>query len=216
MTKELQLNQILDFAKSIHLNEGTGHDWFHIERVNNLAMKIATIETVDTIYVSMVALLHDVADHKLNNGDENIGFIKISEFLKSILFTQEEIDSIIQDIKHISFKGGNNNNDNQSNASKIVQDADRLDALGAIGIARTFAYGGSKKRLLYDPEVKPKLNQNTEQYKNSNAPTINHFYEKLLLLKDLMNTKTGKLLAEKRHQFLEQFLEQFYNEWNEK
>lgn len=216
MTKAQQLNKILDFAKSFHLNEGTGHDWFHIQRVNNLAIKIATIEKVDTFYVSIVALLHDIADYKLNDGDENIGFIKINDFLKSIKFSENQINSIIQDIKHISFKGGNNLVDSQSICSKIVQDADRLDALGAIGIARAFAYGGSKKRLLYDPEIKPQTNQNTEQYKNSNAPTINHFYEKLLLLKDLMNTRTGKILAERRHQFLEQFLKQFYSEWNEK
>lgn len=216
MTKEQQLTKIKAFAKSFHLNEGTGHDWFHIERVTNLANKIALSEQVDYFYVSIVALLHDVADYKLNNGDENSGFIKITNFLSSIDFSKNEIDNIIQDIKNISFKGGNNKSENQSLVSKIVQDADRLDALGAIGIARAFAYGGSKKRLLYDPEVSPQKNQNAEQYKNSNAPTINHFYEKLLLLKDLMNTATGKKLAQKRHVFLEQFLEQFYSEWNEK
>jgi uncharacterized protein len=213
MTKDEQLKLTEQFAQSFHTGEATGHDWFHIQRVVNVAVKIAKIEHVNVFKVSLIALLHDVADYKLNNGDETIGFNKITDFLKSIELEDQEIQSIITDIKNISFKGGNNKVVNQSIESKIVQDADRLDALGAIGIARTFAYGGSKKRVLYDPEIKPQLIQTTEEYKNSNAPTINHFYEKLLLLKDHMNTNAAKEMAKERHLFLEQFLEQFYKEW---
>jgi uncharacterized protein len=213
MTKDEQLKRIEAFAQSFHTGEATGHDWFHIQRVTKVARKIAAIENVDLFKVSVVALLHDIADYKLNNGDENSGFIKITDFLMSIELNDQEIQSIITDIKNISFKGGNNKVESQSMESKIVQDADRLDALGAIGIARTFAYGGSKKRVLYDPEIKPLLNQSAEEYKNSTAPTINHFYEKLLLLKDHMNTNAAKEIAKERHLFLEQFLEQFYKEW---
>lgn len=216
MTKEEQLKRIEAFAQSFHTGEATGHDWFHIQRVTKLARKIAEIENVDLFKVSVVALLHDIADYKLNNGDENSGFIKITDFLKSVGLNDNEIQSVITDIKNISFKGGNNKVESQSMESKIVQDADRLDALGAIGIARTFAYGGSKKRVLYDPEIKPLLNQSAEEYKNSTAPTINHFYEKLLLLKDHMNTNAAKEIAKERHQFLEIFLEQFYKEWEGK
>lgn len=208
-----QLIAIREFAKSFHLIDATGHDWFHISRVVNVAKQIALAENVDVDKVEVVALLHDIADYKMNNGDENIGFEKITQFLTAIDFTQDQISEIITDIKNISFKGGNNDNSNQSITSKVVQDADRIDAIGAIGIARTFAYGGSKKRMMYDPEIKPQLHQTAEEYKNSTAPTINHFYEKLLLLKDKMNTNTAKQIAEQRHLFLEQFLAQFFKEW---
>lgn len=214
MKKNNQLLEIQKFAKSFHLHDSTGHDWWHIYRVVNMAKKIAVSENANPIQVEMVALLHDIADYKMNNGDETIGFTKITDFLTSIEFSVQEMESIITDIKNISYKGGNNEVLNQSIESKIVQDADRLDAIGAIGVARTFAYGGSKHRMMYDPDIHPALHQTTEQYKNSTAPTINHFYEKLLLLKDKMNTTTAKQIAEKRHQFLEQFLNQFFEEWN--
>lgn len=216
MTKNNQLLEIQKFAKSFHLHDSTGHDWFHIYRVVNMAKKIAVSENADIHQVEIVALLHDIADYKMNNGDETIGFTKITDFLTSIEFSVQEIESIITDIKNISYKGGNNEVLNQSIESKIVQDADRLDAIGAIGVARTFAYGGSKHRMMYDPNIHPALHQTTEQYKNSTAPTINHFYEKLLLLKDKMNTNTAKQIAEKRHLFLEQFLNQFFEEWEGK
>lgn len=211
-----QLIAIRKFAQSFHQTDATGHDWFHIMRVVTVAKKIAIVEQTDQVKVEIVALLHDIADYKLNNGDETIGFEKITQFLTSIEFTQQEIDTIITDIKNISFKGGNNEVNNQSLTSKIVQDADRIDAIGAIGVARTFAYGGSKKRMMYDPAIKPELHQTAEQYKNSTAPTINHFFEKLLLLKNKMNTKTAQQIAEKRHLFLEQFLKQFFEEWEGK
>ncbi|MCC7331831.1 MAG: HD domain-containing protein [Flavobacteriales bacterium] len=210
-----KLTKTKNFAHSFHHGEGTGHDWFHVQRVNKMAIKIAEFEGVNSFKVSIIALLHDVADYKLNNGDENIGYQKIKKFLSSIDFNNQEIESIIKDIKEISFMGGNNIVDNQSIESKIVQDADRLDALGAIGIARAFAYGGSKNRLLFDPSCKPNLNQTKAEYKNSNAPTINHFYEKLLVLKDKMNTSYAIQIAEERHAFLEIFLEQFYKEWGD-
>lgn len=216
MKKNNQLLEIQKFAKSFHLHDSTGHDWWHIYRVVNMAKKIAVSENADINQVEMVALLHDIADYKMNNGDETLGFTKITDFLTSIEFSVQEIDSIITDIKNISYKGGNNEVFNQSIESKIVQDADRLDAIGAIGVARTFAYGGSKHRMMYDPDIHPALHQTVEQYKNSTAPTINHFYEKLLLLKDKMNTATAKQIAEKRHLFLEQFLNQFFEEWEGK
>ncbi|MGE0561777.1 MAG: HD domain-containing protein [Flavobacteriales bacterium] len=216
MTKNQQLIAIRAFAQSFHQTDATGHDWFHISRVVNVAKKIAEAEHADVVKVEIVALLHDIADYKMNNGDESIGFEKITRFLLSLAFTPEEINEIITDIKNISFKGGNNVVSDQSITSKIVQDADRIDAIGAIGVARTFAYGGSKKRMMYDPEIKPQLHQTAEEYKNSTAPTINHFYEKLLLLKDKMNTQTAKQIAEQRHLFLEYFLTQFFNEWEGK
>lgn len=213
MTENQHLIAIREFAQSFHLYDSTGHDWWHIYRVVNIAKKIAASENANAIQVEIVALLHDIADYKMNNGDETIGFTKISNFLTLIGISVQEIESIITDIKNISYKGGNNEVLNQSIESKIVQDADRLDAIGAIGVARTFAYGGSKHRMMYDPKIHPALHQTTEQYKNSTAPTINHFYEKLLLLKDKMNTTTAKQIAEKRHLFLQQFLNRFFEEW---
>lgn len=216
MINSKQLNAIHNFAKSFHLHDSSGHDWWHIYRVVNMAKRIALAEKADVNKVEIIALLHDIADYKLNNGNETLGFSKITDLLSSLDMSINDIESIIIDIKNISFKGGNNLVTNQTIESKIVQDADRLDAIGAIGIARTFAYGGSKNRIMYDPEIKPATNQTVEQYKNSTAPTLNHFYEKLLLLKDKMNTKTAQKIAEKRHLFLEQFLNQFFEEWDAK
>ncbi len=215
MIKTKQLALINNVVKSFHEGETTGHDWFHIQRVVKMAKKIALAENADVVKVEIIALLHDVADYKLNNGDEKVGLEKISNLLKSINFDEHEIMEIMEDIKNISFKGGNNCAINQSFESKIVQDADRIDALGAIGIARAFAYGGSKHRELYNPAIKPQLIQTVQEYQNSKAPTLNHFYEKLLLLKDKMNTTTAKQIATQRHDFLEDFLKQFYQEWND-
>ena len=158
-------------------------------------------------------MLHDIADSKFHHGDETIGPKIARDFLVSQNVAVDTINAVIAIIENISFKGGNFEKIYTSKELEIVQDADRLDALGAIGIARTFNYGGFKNRTLYNPKIQPNLNMTKEEYKKSNAPTINHFYEKLLLLKDKMNTKTGKKIAAERHRFMEQFLAQFYAEW---
>jgi uncharacterized protein len=194
-----------------------GHDWFHIERVYNNALLIAKNEPVDVIVVSLAALLHDIADSKFNEGDETIGPKMASEFLLKQNVSSEIIEHVTQIIEHMSFKNSFDlGTAFKSKEMEVVQDADRLDAIGAIGIARCFNYGGFKNRPLYDPEIPPNLNMTKAEYKASTAPTINHFYEKLLLLKDQMHTKTGKQIASERHQYMEGFLKQFYAEWEGK
>ncbi len=213
MNKESIIQITKEFVKEQLRNAEGGHDWFHIERVWKTSKHIALEEDADTFIVELGALLHDIADSKFHNGDEDIGPAIARKFLQSIGaddFTIREVDHII---RHISFKGGHTTTQVMSTELKIVQDADRLDAIGAIGIARAFNYGGFKGRALYDPAIKPNLHMDKETYKNSSAPTINHFYEKLLLLKDRMNTKTGKKFAESRHEFMLNFLENFYKEW---
>lgn len=190
-----------------------GHDWFHIERVYNNALLIAKGEECDLLVVQLGALLHDVADSKFHNGDETVGPKVAREFLQGQGVAEEVIVHVVNIIENISFKGGNFEKKFSSKELDIVQDADRLDALGAIGIARTFNYGGFKNRPLYDPAITPNLNMTKEEYKASNAPTLNHFYEKLLLLKDRFTTETGKKIAEGRHKYMEDFLAQFYAEW---
>lgn len=191
-----------------------GHDWFHTKRVYNNALLIAGGETCNTTVVALGALLHDVADSKFYNGDETVGPRMAWEFLESQNASESIIIQVVNIIENISFKGGNFKKKFHSIELDIVQDADRLDALGAIGIARTFNYGGFKNRPMYDPAIAPNLNMTKEQYKASTAPTLNHFYEKLLVLKDLMNTATGKTLAQGRHAFMQTFLAQFYAEWD--
>ncbi len=191
-----------------------GHDWFHTDRVRKNALLIAQTEACDKLVVELSALLHDIADSKFNDGDETIGPKMAREFLETYHVEQSIVDHVVAIIENISFKGGNFNREFSSAELDIVQDADRLDAIGAIGIARAFHYGGFKNRLLYDPSVIPQFDMTREQYKNSSAPTLNHFYEKLFLLRDRMNTPTGKRLAEKRHQVLESFVSQFLAEWN--
>ena len=203
---------ILFVKKQLQDAEG-GHDWFHIERVFKNAVLIAQEEVCDVTVVKLGALLHDIADSKFHDGDEEIGPKIAREFLASENVSEEIIEHVIQIIKNISFKGGNFQKTFSSKELEIVQDADRLDALGAIGIARTFNYGGFKNRAIYNPSISPKLNMTKEEYKKSDSPTLNHFYEKLLLLKDKMNTETGKKLAQERHRFMETFLSQFYAEW---
>jgi uncharacterized protein len=193
-----------------------GHDWRHIERVWKTAKHIAKTETVDLLVVELGALLHDIADSKFHDGDESIGPRKASAFLHTLEIEENVISHVIRIIENISFKGGKEAQTFQSTELDVVQDADRLDALGAIGIARTFNYGGFKNREIYNPTIPSNLNMTKEEYKKSTAPSINHFYEKLLLLKDRMNTATGKAMAAKRHQFMEHYLEQFYNEWEGK
>ncbi|NLR80072.1 HD domain-containing protein [Chitinophaga eiseniae] len=190
-----------------------GHDWWHIYRVWQQAKHIAATETVNLLVVELGALLHDIADSKFHHGDENIGPAKAVAFLQTQVVPEAVITHVENIIRHISFKGGNQEKSFYSPELGVVQDADRLDAMGAIGIARAFNYGGFKNRLLHDPAVQPNMQMTKEEYKNSTAPTITHFYEKLLLLKDRMNTPTGKQLAIARHTFMEQFLDRFYKEW---
>jgi uncharacterized protein len=203
-----------DFVKAELTGSEAGHDWFHTERVWRNARLIANTEPVNQLVVELAALLHDVADAKFHGGDEEIGPRKARAFLETLPLDSPTIEHVVQIVRHISFKGGNFEAGFRSAELSVVQDADRLDAIGAIGVARAFHYGGFKNRELYNPDIAPNLHMTKEQYKNSTAPTLNHFYEKLLLLKDRMNTATGKRLAEDRHRFMEGFLRQFLAEWN--
>ncbi len=207
------INNTISFVKSELENAEGGHDWWHIERVWKNARYIAQSEDVNIEIVELGALLHDIADSKFHNGDESIGPKKARAFLETQGVSETTIDHVIKIIENISFKGGKVLRTFSSKELDVVEDADRLDALGAIGIARTFNYGGFKNREIYNPNIPPNLDMTKEEYKKSTAPSINHFYEKLLLLKNRMNTDTGKKLAEERHQFMEQYLEQFYKEW---
>ena len=201
------------FVKDKLENAEGGHDWFHIERVYKNALLIAQEEDCDLTVVKLGALLHDIADSKFHDGDEAVGPRTAGAFLESENISEEIIAHVINIIENISFKGGNFEKKFSSKELEIVQDADRLDAIGAIGIARCFNYGGFKNRPLYNPAIPAKFNMSKEEYKTSESPTLNHFYEKLLVLKDKMNTPTGKKIAEARHQYMENFLSQFYAEW---
>ncbi len=207
------IDKTIFFVKQQLENAEGGHDWFHIERVYKNSILIAQEEDCDLTVVKLGALLHDIADSKFHDGDETIGPKTARTFLESENVFEETINHVINIIENISFKGGSFENKFSSKELEIVQDADRLDAIGAIGIARTFNYGGFKNRALYNPSIAPNLNMSKEEYKNSNSPTLNHFYEKLLLLKDKMNTATGKKIALERHKYMENFLSQFYAEW---
>lgn len=206
----------IQFVKATLAQAEGGHDWFHIERVYKNAVLIAASENCDLEIVQLGALLHDIADSKFHDGDETIGPRTARTFLESEKVAPATMDHVIAIIENISFKGGKVERQFSSIELDIVQDADRLDAIGAIGIARTFNYGGFKNRALYNPEIAPNLTMTKDEYKNNEAPTINHFYEKLLLLKDKMNTTTGKQIAQDRHRYMEDFLEQFYAEWEGK
>ncbi|MCL7764774.1 HD domain-containing protein [Polaribacter sp. Z014] len=216
MNQEKVIENTIQFVKKELKNAEGGHDWFHIERVYKNAVLISKDENVDAFLVSLGALLHDIADPKFYNGDETVGPKIATEFLEQQQVDKEIINHVINIIKHISFKNSFDKTGKKftSKELEVVQDADRLDAIGAIGIARCFNYGGFKNRPLYDPEIAPNLNMTKEEYKNSSAPTINHFYEKLLLLKDKMNTSSGQRIAADRHSFMETFLKQFDDEWN--
>ncbi|MBB6273422.1 uncharacterized protein HDF26_003882 [Pedobacter cryoconitis] len=203
----------ISFVKKTLEGAEAGHDWFHIERVYKTALSINAKEGGDLLIVTLAALLHDIADSKFNNGDEEIGPRIAGGFLKTINIADELILQVQQIIKNLSYKASLGKIEFSSKELDIVQDADRLDAIGAIGIARAFTYGGFKNRVLYDPEIQPDLNMSKEAYKNSTAPTINHFYEKLLRLKDLMKTGAGKELAAQRHEFMLLYLDHFYAEW---
>ncbi len=207
------INTTIAFVKEKLENAEGGHDWFHIERVYKNSLLIAQEEDCDLTVVQLGALLHDIADSKFHDGDETIGPRTARAFLERENVSEETIAHVINIIENISFKGGNFGQQFNSIELEIVQDADRLDAIGAIGIARCFNYGGFKNRALYNPAIPPKFNMSKEEYKTSESPTLNHFYEKLLLLKDKMNTPSGKKIALERHHYMENFLSQFYAEW---
>ena len=211
---ESKVSKTVSFVKEKLKDAEAGHDWFHIERVWKCAEIISKTEECNEEVVAFAALLHDIADPKFHDGDEILALRISEDFLKSIDVDETIINQVLFIIKNISFKNRNENLGEKPIELQIVQDADRLDAIGAIGIARTFNFGGYKNNLMYHPDIPPKLNMTKEEYKKSEGTTINHFYEKLLLLKDLMNTEKGKEMAEERHNFMLKFLEQFYREWN--
>lgn len=205
------VQSVARYVEAKFAGEHTGHDWWHVRRVWQLAKRIAESEKANNFIVELGALLHDIADHKLANAD--LGLQEAKTLLYSYHINEGTIEQVLQIIENTSFKGANVRDKADTFEAKIVQDADRLDAIGAIGIARTFAYGGNKEREIYNPDKKPELHKSFAEYKNSTAPTINHFYEKLLLLKNRMHTRTAKKIAEERHQFMEDFLERFFKEW---
>lgn len=209
MNKDIILKETKTFVKDKLYKEGSGHDWFHIKRVYNLATYICEKEGGNEFIIKMTALLHDIDDWKFSNNSKTT-----ENFLKSLNLDEESIHKIMNIITTMSYKGGVVDSSQNNIEGKIVQDADRLDAIGAIGIARAFTYGGSKNRSMYDPDVKPMDFQNLDEVKNLNDHTINHFYEKLLKLRDLINTDTAKQIAEERHRFMEIYLDEFYYEWN--
>lgn len=215
-TEQEIIEKTATHVKALLSGEGSGHDWWHIYRVWNNAKTIAANEHSDLFVVELAALLHDIGDHKFHNGDETVGPKMAADWLRTLHVSQETTDTIVTIIKELSFKGAGTTSEMSTIEGAIVQDADRLDAIGAIGIARTFAYGGHKNREIYNPEIAPVLHDSFEAYKSSTAPTINHFYEKLLLLKDRMHTASAKQMAEDRHRFMELYLEQFYAEWEGK
>lgn len=208
-----QLNKTENFIRSEFESEGSGHDWWHIYRVRKMALKIAEKEGGDIFLIEISALLHDLDDWKINSGKH---LNKTKKWLEKIGVNESQQDKILQIIDEVSFKGAGVETKANSKEAQIVQDADRLDAIGAIGIARTFAYGGNKNRLIYHPDIKPTLHQSFDDYKKTTAPTINHFYEKLLLLKNRLNTNTAIAIAENRHKFMEDFLTRFFDEWEGK
>ncbi|RQO38209.1 phosphohydrolase [Chryseobacterium sp. KBW03] len=208
------IENTIAFVKEKLEGAEAGHDWFHIERVWKLSVQIAETEVCDKEVVELSALLHDIADPKFHNGDETIAPKISREFLEQQNVSEETIQKVLFVIENISFKNRDQAPVDPPIELKIVQDADRIDAIGAIGIARTFNFGGFKNNLMYHPDIEPKLGMSKEEYKKSNGTTINHFYEKLLLLKDMMNTEKGKKMAEERHNYMLNFLDQFYKEWN--
>jgi uncharacterized protein len=216
MDKEEAIKKTAEHVRKKLEGEGSGHDWWHVYRVWKNAVNIGKKENADMFTIELAALLHDIADWKFNKGDDSEGPRQAREWLEKIQVDENTIFSVCEIIKDMSFKGAGVESRMRTKEGMIVQDSDRLDAIGAIGIGRTFAYGGHKGREMYNPNKKPEKHDSFEKYKNSSSPTINHFYEKLLLLKDRMNTKTAKAIAEERHKFMEQFLEHFFKEWEGK
>lgn len=216
MDKEQIVNQTAEYIKIRLDGDGSGHDWWHVYRVWKNAVHIGKHEQADMFVVELAALLHDIADWKFHDGNEDVGSQLAREWLEGLSVEENIVSHVCQIIQDVSFKGAGVKTRMKTTEGMVVQDADRLDALGAIGIGRTFAYGGSKGREMYNPELKPEKHDSFEQYKNSRGSSINHFYEKLLLLKDLMNTETAKTIAGKRHLVMEEFLQQFFKEWDGK
>jgi len=217
MDKESIIEQTEAHVKKTLKGESSGHDWWHAYRVWKMSLKIAKEERCGDLFViQLAALLHDIGDWKFNSGDDSVGPKLARAWLEKLQVEEDVISHVCQIIKEISFKGAGVKSKINTKEGMVVQDADRLDAIGSIGIARTFAYGGYKGGEIYNPEIKIKLHKTFEEYKSAESTTVNHFYEKLLLLKDLMNTKTGKRIAQKRHKFMEQYLERFFDEWEGK
>ena len=205
---------LVESIKQKFEGEGTGHDWYHIQRVINTSMFIHKEEGGDEEVIKYAALLHDIDDHKFNGGDFERGAIITERILEDYGLSKDQKQNIIDIVRTISYKGSSENDEMKSIEGRIVQDADRIDAIGAIGIARTFAYGGSIGQPIYDPTIEPALDQNKEEYVKQRTHTINHFYEKLLLIGDRMKTDTGRKIASSRTQVMKDFLDQFYTEWN--
>ena len=216
MDKNQIINQTAEYIKLRLSGEGSGHDWWHVYRVWKNAVHIAESEQTDLYIIELAALLHDIADWKFNDGNDDIGPQMAKEWLERLNVEENVVVHVCNIIQDISFKGAGVATNMKTKEGMIVQDADRLDAMGAIGISRAFAYGGSKGREMYNPELKPENHNSFEQYKNSKGSSINHFYEKLLLLKELMNTETARKIAEKRHVFMEEYLSEFFLEWEGK
>lgn len=210
------IEKIAGAAEQKLAGEGSGHDWWHIVRVWNMAKHIAKCEGANFFVVELAALLHDIADWKFHAGDDTVGPKIARDILEKHSAPAETIDHVCDIIAKMSFKGAGVKTEMKTLEGRVVQDADRLDAIGAIGVARTFAYGGHKNRSIYDPNKKPAMHQSKEEYFESENPTINHFYEKLLLLKDRLNTKAAQELAEGRHRFMEEYLARFLQEWDGK
>lgn len=216
MNKNQIIKNTEKFVKDKMSGEGSGHDWWHVHRVWRNAVHIGKKEKADMFIVELGALLHDIADFKFHNGDDMAGARVSRDWLEKQRVDKETIKRVCDIVRGVSFKGAKVKSELKTKEGMVVQDADRLDALGAIGIARTFAYGGAKGREIYNPEIKVVKHESFEEYKNANSTSINHFFEKLLLLKDLMNTKSGKQMAEERHKFLKQYLDRFFKEWDGK
>ncbi len=213
MDKKKIIKEIAAYLEKEFSNKESGHDWWHIYRVWQLSKKIGAKEGGDIFVIELGALLHDIADWKFHAGDDTLGSKIAQKILRARKVDQNIIDKVCAIVDKISFKGALVKDKMKSREGKIVQDADRLDAMGAIGVARAFSYGGHKNRPMYDPKIKAVMAKNKKQYYNSGAATINHFYEKLLLLKERMNTKTGKKLALGRHKYMEKYLDRFFKEW---
>lgn len=209
-----KIERTIEYVKNTLEGAEAGHDWFHIERVHRNALYLARKIPCDREVVELAALLHDIADPKFHDGDETLSISRSKKHMESIQVDEGVIERVLYIIQHMSFKNHMESEVKRNAELDIVQDADRLDAIGAIGIARTFNFGGFKNNPLYDPSIKPMVNYSKEEYKKSKGTTINHFYEKLLLLKDLMNTEEAKRIAEERHLFMEEFLAQFMKEWD--
>ena len=213
MKEEKILQEVATYVERKLSGEGSGHDWWHIVRVRKLAEKLALAEGGDSFICQLAALVHDLVDDKLV-ADEGLALAEVRDLLTRVGVAANQTDQVLTIIQSISYKGGNQNHLVLSLEGQIVQDADRLDAMGAIGVARTMAYSGHHQRIIHDPEVAVRQNMTLDQYRSHQGTAITHFYEKLLLLKDLMNTKTAKELAKGRHAFLEAYLDQFFAEWD--